>query len=413
KNPFETPNILAAVPTGSAPAPELCNVVESAKIWRRNASRLSFAESRKHIQSLISGCYPSPHKHYLDFVMVEFMSTDPIVGPELVIGSIADHMFVNSIVYGRQESPFSTIRGMFVAIDHEEEEEQPVAAVKGEPVFNAVVGGRVRKAVEAQAAVVRSKRSETTVRAPVACMRVLLILTALRYGQSFTETPIYSWLTDVLDNSPESLQKTYFAALFGTKPNISQDFPTEPDWPRKARALVDLWTHDARLEDKPIKNTVGYMVLMSAIKNGTWKTFATDWAPATCNLIRNQFAMRRTSRRQAEIIRAVLQYPVNAGAPGNHPIWVLAELSVNNPDRLTFANARDWFILHALPAILGEWSANENARALLCQLMSSVDLLYKTVPWIDVATSLVQNIFMSNGPAVAFSSRLAKDKFVA
>ncbi|KAJ1935045.1 hypothetical protein EC988_008614, partial [Linderina pennispora] len=207
--------------------------------------------------------------------------------------------------------------------------------------------------------------------------------------------------------------KMYFGSLFGSKPNFSQDFPTEPDWPRKAKTLVNMWSHDPRLEGRLMTHVTGCMVLSQAIERGTWVTLLTDWPPATCDLIRSQFTMRKTSRRQAELVHAMLQHPVNTTSPRKHPVWILAELTASSPDRLTFANARDWFVVHVLPVILSEWPSNENARAFLCQLVSSVDLLYMAVPWIDVATSLVQNMPMNNGPAVAFSPRLAKDKFVA
>ncbi|KAJ2686718.1 hypothetical protein H4R19_006690, partial [Coemansia spiralis] len=164
ENPFAVPSIVARLPPiETATNSNACDIGNAVRQWRRCAASLPFAESRKHIQALVSSCYLSNSKHYLEAVIVRFMEAEPVVGVELVIGSIADHMWKSQIVYARRASPFYAIRDMFASVGPQkhgasaasgagppahgrrvDDMAARLAQSHKEPVFNAVVGGKVR-----------------------------------------------------------------------------------------------------------------------------------------------------------------------------------------------------------------------------------------------------------------------------
>ncbi|KAJ2841302.1 hypothetical protein GGI22_007946, partial [Coemansia erecta] len=315
ENPFKTPNITSKLaPIVSQYNPNACNIKESVLQWRRNVANLPYSESCQCIQELISGCYPSDTKRYLEQVIVQFMEEEPVVGVELVIGSIADHMFKSQIVYSLTASPFYAIRNMFMPVgtpeamssqkhhSHSGDDAKGLAQPKGEPVFNAVVGGKVRQHAHPRHSAILeqlhqehqvpttaersatpdrfaqagngasgasiSDEDEETVRAPTACHRILLLLTDLCYGNKFKETPIHMWLTDNLDNAPQPVLRRFFDAMLdNAAPNFSSDLPLEPDWPKKVSATISLWISDQRLIARPFVHMACSGVMRHVLEN--------------------------------------------------------------------------------------------------------------------------------------------------
>ncbi|KAJ1952836.1 hypothetical protein GGI12_006149, partial [Dipsacomyces acuminosporus] len=351
-------------------------------------------------------------------VIVQFISEEPVVGVELVIGSIADHMWRNQVVYSRRSSPFYAIRNMFSPTKrtvsdsgakdiYTDSTAIELAHSKHEPVFNAVVGGRVRpypqtreglepvdspsgdkaaaktqKSAHHQSGAESESHSsnyadgEEVVRYPLACHRLLLLLTALRYGNSLSDTPIYSWLTDCLDHAPQSLLKTYFESLLCTSaPVLSSDLPVEPDWRKKAAAFVSMWMRDSRLRSKPLTMAAAASILCNAFQSGDgWAMVWSEWSHIAKDTVRDLFTKKQTTPLHAEVIGAMLKVPVGGAgghAPGEslallkaHPTWLLVDLltPASERNKLTFADNRDWFIVHALPHILDTMADSTNAR---------------------------------------------------
>ncbi|KAJ2877886.1 hypothetical protein IWW38_006461, partial [Coemansia aciculifera] len=219
------------------------------------------------------------------------MEKSPGLGVDLVIGSVANFMWTSQMVYSRPASPFYDIRGMFSPISpgllsaeietaaalppssSVDDKAKQLSLSGKEPVFNAVVGGKVRSSAQASSkdsgstvpvttaergsgqsslsdgrthhATAAVSRAVDTVQSPAACGRILLLLTALRYGRSLGNTPIYMWLTDSLDYAPMSVLQGYFDSLFSEHPPVfDKSLPVEPDWKQKVLAFVSLWTKD-------------------------------------------------------------------------------------------------------------------------------------------------------------------------
>ncbi|KAJ2517513.1 hypothetical protein GGI11_003131 [Coemansia sp. RSA 2049] len=368
-NPFKVPYItLKPAPIESQHNPNACNIKAAVLQWRRNIASLPFSESRKHIQELVSECYPSNSKHYLEQVIVRFMEEEPVVGVELVIGSIADHMFKKQIVYTRRASPFYAIRNMFTPVGPpeaalsdkhalSEENAKRLAQPKGEPVFNAVVGGKVRQHTYLRHGAIlqnqqtpstterartsdrliqseigsgpgpsspMSKRSlgydiddehQETVQSPTTCHRILLLLTDLCYGNSLRDTPIHMWLTDNMDIAPQQVLKKYFGFLLKMEaPNFSEDLPLEPDWPKKVAATMSLWTTDSRLVVRPFVHMAAASIMQHVLEdNGEqWSERWAKWAPTVTKVIGDMFTRPTTSALQAAIVDAMLSVPLPA-----------------------------------------------------------------------------------------------------
>ncbi|KAJ2158107.1 hypothetical protein GGF46_004012 [Coemansia sp. RSA 552] len=452
--PFVAPNILSRLPPiGSQSNSDACDVAGAIRQWHRSVAQQPYSQSRKGIQELISECYPSNYRHYLDAVVVGFMESDPVAGVELVIGSLADHMWKQQSVYARKLSPFFGIHGMFSAASLPATPTMsagPRAANAAQPhrkvVFNAVVGGKVRLQAgsaaagripttaeqQTKGAAVDGRRSRIdsaeaaeakVVKHPVACLRILLLLTDLCYGNSMRNTPIHMWLTDCLDHSPTSLLRRYFDSVVGQDaPRFSPELPVEPDWPKKVKATLALWANDSALRVRPLVQ-MGCLAVMRYVLEDcgkSWPLRWQEWAPAIEGALGRMFSRPRTSYIQAEIVQAMLTVPLADSSPDpkaalqKHPLHLLAASTSPGSDHelLAFANNRDWFLTHVLPCAMGAMADNATARSILGTVLSSPDLLYATVPWLDIAASLVQGVPLSKGCPVAMSPEMAKRHFV-
>ncbi|KAJ2516670.1 hypothetical protein H4217_004440 [Coemansia sp. RSA 1939] len=481
-NPFKVPYItLKPAPIESQHNPNACNIKAAVLQWRRNIASLPFSESRKHIQELVSECYPSNSKHYLEQVIVRFMEEEPVVGVELVIGSIADHMFKKQIVYTRRASPFYAIRNMFTPVGPpeaalsdkhalSEENAKRLAQPKGEPVFNAVVGGKVRQHTylrhgailqnqQAPSTTERarisdrliqseigsglgpsspmSKRSlgydiddehQETVQSPTTCHRILLLLTDLCYGNSLRDTPIHMWLTDNMDIAPQQVLKKYFGFLLKMEaPNFSEDLPLEPDWPKKVAATMSLWTTDSRLVVRPFVHMAAASIMQHVLEdNGEqWSERWAKWAPTVTKVIGDMFTRPTTSALQAAIVDAMLSVPLPAAGRDiklgqfavlqKHPLSILFNILTPESviEQVSFADKRDWFIVHVQPRIIDTMAENPAAKDIFGAVLSSPACLYRIVPWFDIATSLVQNVPLSHGCPVTMRPAIAKRNFVS
>ncbi|KAJ2364850.1 hypothetical protein IW150_006375, partial [Coemansia sp. RSA 2607] len=270
-NPFKVKNIMQRIPPiESQSSKSAFDVAAAVAVWRRNVTQLPYSKSLTYIQELISEGFPSNVRIYLELVIVQFMQADPVVAVDLVIGSVAENMWQKRTIYDRELSPFSAIRAMFAPIETDTVQPLALSAVvttdatavansnyskarelaqsKTGPIFNAVVGGKVRSqqnpqlkqvpttAEQSQAASAEMANASitsspnfgegSTVASPEACLRILLLLTALRYGKSMSDTPIHIWLTDCLDISPVSTLIPYFKALLKAQsPKFSKDLP--------------------------------------------------------------------------------------------------------------------------------------------------------------------------------------------
>ncbi|KAJ1730591.1 hypothetical protein LPJ61_002931 [Coemansia biformis] len=487
ENPFASPNILSRLPPIETPlSPNACNIDNAVRQWLRNTACLSFAESGRHIQALISSCYVSNSKHYLEAVVVRFMEADPVVGVELTIGSIADHMWKSQIVYSRRASPFYAIREMFVDInppkDDDDDDDVDGATVPDgvrlknmaarlarshkEPVFNAVVGGKVRPRGQAKGGsgslvlTTAEQESETAaavatptalvsvhgapggpgcdddgdepegmVRCPAACLRILLLLTDLCYGNSMRDTPIHMWLTDCLDSAPVSLLVEYFDHVVGKPaPNFSPSLPLEPDWPKKAKATVSMWVNDRRLGDRPLLRAACVAIMRHVLGDGAqgWQDRWIEWKPVIKDTLYTYFTKPTPSPIQIEIVRSIIAVPLTAGgavgpptdmaaAIKTHPLRLLTDMlcPASERSRLVFADSRDWFLVHFLPQLMDTLASSESSREILGAMLSSHDALYQTVPWLDIATSLVQNVPLRNGCPVTMTPKKAKEHFIS
>ncbi|KAJ2116333.1 hypothetical protein IW146_001620 [Coemansia sp. RSA 922] len=448
-NPFSTPNILSRVPLIEAPtSPATCNITATIREWRRQASQLPFAESRRYIQDLVTTCYPSSFQHYLELVFVRFMEVEPIVGVELVIGSISDYMWTSQMVYSRQPSLFHEIRSMFSPVSSKtppvlpekrscvDDKAKELAQSGNEPVFNAIVGGKIRPsamasqtsklpAIERRHGRARhpadnAPKESDTVRSPIACGRILLLLTALRYGRSMGNTPLYMWLTDCLDHAPTPVLRSYFNSLLIERPpTFNSCLPVELDWKKKSTAFVSLWAGNRQLRSRAMGRTLTESMVRYVVQNGG-EQWSVRWAESSSvvnDIVCGEFTRLLTTPVQAEIVKAMLLVPPK-GPPmdaESHPLFKLANLLDACPDynHLAFADTKDWFFIHVLPHIVEGLADNEIARAILGQMLSSVDSLYRVIPWLDVGTLLVRNLRHSHGYTVALSPKAAKKHFIA
>ncbi|KAJ1808769.1 hypothetical protein LPJ56_004642, partial [Coemansia sp. RSA 2599] len=477
-----------------------CDISAAVNLWRRNVTRLPYSSSRMYIQNLISECYPSNFKHYLEQVIVRFMEAEPLVGVDMVIGSMADHMWKNQIVYSRRASPFYAIRGMFSLIRSSKGQSASsssataapagLAAASGTlpaaesdpnstarelaksrtgPVFNAVVGGKVRPQATgsqttsaalhqqipttaeqtraasaslghrsvgaADAAAVSDTKENEVVYSPVACLRILLLLAALRYGNSMSETPIYIWLTDCIDHAPVSVMQPFFEALLSqAPPKFSSDLPVEPDWGKKGFAYLSMWANDTQLRSRRMSFAMASAVLCNVLRDGgeQWISRWTKWSKLMRPLVAQLFSATKQTALQHEVVNAMLEVPLalqssdggdasgssvpsDQSAIRSHPIFLLADIlnAESERNKLAFANAHDWFLSFIMPKMMRLASDNENVRNILGQLLMSVDILYSVVPWLDIATSLVQNVPLSRGCPVAMNPTLAKSHFIS
>ncbi|KAJ2078053.1 hypothetical protein H4R24_004748 [Coemansia sp. RSA 988] len=455
ENRFHTANILARLPPIEAPnSPSACDIDATVRHWRRLAAQLEISETRKHVQQLIAQCWPSNCKHYLEAVVVRFMEVEPAVGVEVVIGSIADYMWKNQIVYARRTSPFYAIRAMFCAVagtestlrnaarrdDETGGDDRAARLVKShaKPVFNAVVGGRVRAQGDQQMPTTAEREDkytamalpegvvEDTVRAPAACLRILVLLTALRYGGSKQDTPIHAWLSDCLDSAPTSLQRQYFEyVLSGPMPAFGAEIPVEQDWNAVVKANITAWQGDLRLRGRVMTLEACAGVIKHALCSEAWQERWREWAPVMADTLAVSFAKPITSLEQRDIVQAMISVPLTGPESGNvaletaalrkHPLQTLSDAltPLTDRDALAFADSKDWFIVHVLPLLVETLSTNEPARGLLRALLLSPDELYQRVPWLDIGTSLVQNLPLGNGCPVAMTPEMAKRHFIS
>ncbi|KAJ2807709.1 hypothetical protein H4R20_001170 [Coemansia guatemalensis] len=456
ENPFHAANILARLPPIEAPnSPSACDIDAAVKQWRRLAAQLEISETRRHVQELIGQCWPSNYKHYLEAVVVRFMEAEPAVGVEVVIGSIADHMWKNQIVYARRTSPFYAIRAMFSAVAGTasaprsasreddgvggDDRAARLARSHTKPVFNAVVGGRVRAQADQQMPTTAEREDkyttmespeidvEETVRAPAACLRILVLLTALRYGGSKRDTPIHAWLSDCLDSAPASLQRQYFEyVLTGSSPTFGAEIPVEQDWSAKVKADIATWLGDSRLHGRPMTLEACVGVVKHALRGEAWKERWREWAPVLADTLAVAFAKPISSSVQRDIVRAMVSVPLAAPEGGDvtsdiavalreHPLQTLSDALTPLADRdaLAFADNKDWFLVHVLPTLVETLATNEAAHGLLHALLLSPDELYQRIPWLDVGTSLVQNLPLGKGCPVVMTPQMAKRHFIS
>ncbi|KAJ2545678.1 hypothetical protein GGF49_000187 [Coemansia sp. RSA 1853] len=406
-NAFMAPNVLAKLPPietqGSA-----CDISSVVRQWRRAAAQSGFAQSGASVQELVARCYPSNARHYLDAVVVQFMEAEPAVGVELVVGSVADYMWKNQIVYSRRAAPFYAIRAMFVAAGSTRSES--LNTMRAESLANTT---RAESTVEAEEQ--DDAESDETVRSPVACLRILQLLTALRYGNSMRDTPIHMWLTDCLDAAPTSVQREYFErAMAGPPPAFSAELPVEPDWPRKVRAAMALWANDRRLRARPLVASAALAMLRHVLDNNgsEWAERWAEWAHVLGDVVKEMFARPNAGPAQREIVQLVLATPIDAcAALSSHPLSLLGG-SVEPDHALAFADSRDWFLAHVLNELLDSVQSGTESQRILDAVLAGPDSLYAIVPWLDVAASLVQNVPLGNGCPVAMDATTAKTHFV-
>ncbi|KAJ1721493.1 hypothetical protein LPJ53_004002 [Coemansia erecta] len=472
-NPFRVANIMQRLLLDeSQSSTKACNVTAAVAVWRRNVAELPYSKSRAYIQELVSEGFPSNVRLYLELVIVQFMLADPVVAVDLVIGAVAENMWQKRTIYDRELSPFRAIRVMFSPIEADNaypsslpaavateatkaahgnySRARELAQSKTGPTFNAVVGGKVRsqqtthqkripttaeqsQAASAAVANAGTKNSTSqsdggTVASPETCLRILLLLTALCYGKSMSDTPIHIWLTDCLDLSPVSTLLPYFNALLKPQPpKFSKDLPIEPDWSKKARACIGMWAADPRLCPRTMVLCAGSVIVSDILQDGgkQWNSRWSRWMPVARQAIVELFTTKQLRVMQRNAVDAILGVPLSTDASGIltsplsafmlHPIQLL--VSVLNPDtdrdRLAFADFHDWFLNHVLPRILSALPENPTARGILRQLLTSVDSLYMVVPWYDMGTTLVQGLPLTRGCPVVMKPQLAKKHFVA
>ncbi|KAJ2488096.1 hypothetical protein IWW37_004984 [Coemansia sp. RSA 2050] len=450
-NPFSTPNILSRVPPIEAPSsPTICNVAATIREWRRQASQLSFSESHRFIQELVATCYPSNFQHYLGLVLVRFMEAEPTSGVELVIGSIAKHMQESRMAYSQQSGLFREIREMFKPVStkspvlpektfHDDDKAKELALSRSEPVFNAIVGGKVRPSKTSTASATgkgsesgscnssRANRRQVDyapiepdmVQSPVACGRILLLLTALSYDQNADSTPIHAWLADCLNHAPTPVLQSYFDALLIERPpTFYSCLPAESDWKKRSSEFVSLWAKNRQQHSLQSIRTLNEAILRYVMQNcgELWFDRWAEWSSVLNEGLCWKFTRRGTSQLQGEVVQAMLLVPPKGPLTdaGSHPLFKLASLLDAYPDynNLAFADTKDWFVTHVLPHIVEGLVDHEIARAVMEHVLSSVDSLYRWVPWLDVGTSQVHNIPRSHGFVVALSPEAAKQHFV-
>ncbi|KAJ1934888.1 hypothetical protein GGF37_006203, partial [Kickxella alabastrina] len=264
-----------------------------------------------------------------------------------------------------------------------------------------------------------------TVRCPVACLRILLLLTALRYGSSLSDTPIHIWLTDCLDYAPVPLLQQYFTALLGSHaPKFSPDLPVEADWSKKAMAFVKLWAADHRIRARRMVLAASAAIICYALQDAGahWAERWAEWAPTIAPVVAELFSKPAATALHEACVHAMLAMPLpppaaSAATADAHPLYMLARLM--NPEdergRPFFASSRDWFFTQAMPVVLAGLAAagSNTPREFLARLLSSVETMYAVVPWLDVATSLVQNVSLSRGFPVAMMPEVARANFVS
>ncbi|KAJ2648308.1 hypothetical protein IWW40_004061 [Coemansia sp. RSA 1250] len=362
-NVFEVPGILAKLPPIEAPGASGFDVNAAVRKWRRGTTQLTFAQALKDIQKLIEHSYPSNAKLRLDTVLVPFMQAEPVAGVELVIGAIADFMWRRQIVYARRAGPFYAIRTMFAMA-----EPGPAA------------------------------------------LRVLLLLTALRYGNSMRDTPIHMWLTDCLDTAPLDVVNTYFTHLLDSPPSVfAAELPVEPDWTLKAHAVVKLLAGDRRLRSRPLVTAVCAAVVRHVLQCEEWAQQWQQWIPVIGDLLCMMFL--RTDSTATDMVRQMLNSKA-ANCADFRLLQLLADtVETGSQDDLAFADSRDWFLIHVLDPAL-EALPSPAARTLLADTLASPETLGRLVPWLDVAASLVQNVPLSHGCPVAMDPKQAKKHFV-
>ncbi|KAJ2308013.1 hypothetical protein IWW55_000677 [Coemansia sp. RSA 2706] len=406
QNPFLTANILTKLPPiESQTHPNACNIEQAVRQWRRVVTQQAFAQSGKCVQELVARCYPSNVKHYLDAVLIRFMEAEPVVGVELVIGSIADFMWKSQIVYSRRAGPFYAVRNMFITASGSARADS-LNSARADSTSSGRGGPRGgADDVEPDA--------DETVRCPTACLRILLLLTALRYGNSMRDTPIHMWLTDCLDAAPVSLLRAYFDHAIGRPaPSFSPALPVEPDWPRKVKAAISLWMGDRRLRSRPLAATACVTVIRSVLQSDEWTSQWAEWAPVLREALVGTFTRPEPTATAGELAQLMLAVPVVDDNLAAHPISMLADAvtPADERERLAFADSRDWFLGHILvPALEADSKA---ARSVVAAVLASPESLGRVVPWLDVAASLVQNVPLGNGCPVAMTAELAKTHFV-
>ncbi|KAJ2851338.1 hypothetical protein IWW36_001235 [Coemansia brasiliensis] len=363
-NVFEVPGILAKLPPIEASGTSGFNVEAAVRQWRRGVTQLTFLQARHDIQALVEHSYPSNAKLRLDTVLVPFMQAEPVAGVELVIGAIADFMWRRQIVYARRAGPFYAIRAMFAMA-----EPGPAA------------------------------------------MRVLLLLTALRYGNSMRDTPIHMWLTDCLDTAPLDVVNAYFTHLLDSpSPVFAAELPVEPDWALKAHAVVKLWAGDRRLRSRPLVTAVCVAVVRHVLQCEEWTQQWQKWMPVIRDVLSMLFL--RTDPPATDIVRQMLASNAAATRADFRLLQLLTDtLEIGSHDDLAFADSRDWFLIHVLDPVL-EALPGPAARTLLADMLASSDALGKLIPWLDVAASLVQNVPLGHGCPVAMDPEQAKKHFV-
>ncbi|KAJ2501285.1 hypothetical protein GGH96_002090 [Coemansia sp. RSA 1972] len=417
-NAFMAPNVLAKLPPIETQG-SVCDVSSVVRQWRRAAAQSGFAQSGANVQELVARCYPSNARHYLDAVVVQFMEAEPAVGVELVVGSVADYMWKNQIVYSRRAAPFYAIRAMFVVAGSTRSEsllstartESLASTARTESLASTTRAESLTEAEEPEGA----ESDDETVRSPIACLRILQLLTALRYGNSMRDTPIHMWLTDCLDAAPVCVQREYFERAMGSPPPaFSAELPVEPDWPRKIRAAMALWAGDRRLRSRPLVASAAAAVLRHVLDNNgsDWATRWAEWSQVLGDVVKAMFARPNAGPTQREIVQLVLATPIDAGAAlSSHPLSLLGS-SDESDHALAFADSRDWFLAHVLGELLDAVQTGTESQRILDAVLMGPDSLYSIVPWLDVAASLVQNVPLGNGCPVAMDSATAKANFV-
>lgn len=455
-NPFAAPNILSRLPLiESAHSTSACDILATVRKWKRNLASLPVSQCRQHIRGLIGVCYQSSGnaKHYLDLVLVAFMEAEPVIGAELVIGVLATLVQENKTFYSSSKGLFVSIYSMFSSTNKLSATSLPagtsatandrarVLARSGkEPVFNAVVGGKVRRphtpsvaSTEEKGAfkgsIVDHRLANNTVENPALCQQILLQLSSILLESIASwrdNLPLRTWLTDCLDRSPSQILQRYFSSMLDTMQS-----ETSANGQSKVKQLFAHWGNDSHLRGLPMIQeacvcVVRYIVQDSVEQDGGWMSRWKEWEPFLEEHLHRLFTKLHTCSIQGDIVKELLKVELKkedtSSLESVHPVFLLGKIATiitngsKSADKLFFSDSRDWFLAHVMPHLMTALSDPETAvasRAVLERLLASVSNLHSVVPWKDIATSLVQNAPHSHGSPVAMTPEFAKKHFVA
>ncbi|KAJ1675762.1 hypothetical protein EV182_000639 [Spiromyces aspiralis] len=375
-----------------------------ARHWLDQSVILPYSLFESAIDQLLCANFPSPKKLLIEHVTTQYMCLDPVGGPDLIIRCISRNIENIKYNYNHRNSPFYAIRSLFMhdklpatalrtvassssslsssalgAPSHlsqaAQDADSSTAALPPEPVYTSVVGGRVQRKEPSV-----TKAPQSVAKFPKTCCRILLSLTARLFEREDpASSPVYSWLTDLIQVAPFSALKDYANGLLFDQPVFGDPLYSAcgNQWHKKAINILELWAKDQLVISVILSPVAGALFDHLAKAGSLQLAFAKleeclESLPVFRSAIVNFFSNPAPDATCIDTLKSMARIPWDPAELTEftlHPlmrILLMIEDSIDSgeiPSDTTKVVKRDWFLLYFGKILLEEPAAQVSGHA--------------------------------------------------